>query len=111
VKSGLQRVAADTGIPVSTYSWRQKVTTVLRRARVPERSDADLLGHRRPHLRTTASYGDWDPDYQREAAAALDAWFWHIRRMGRKLAASQAANSRGYSRPGHGPTPSSQVTI
>jgi integrase len=95
VKSALQRVVAETGIPVSTYSWRQKVTTVLRRARVPEDQIADLLGHRRPHLRTTAGYGDWDPDYQREAAAALDAWFWHIRRMARELAASQAANSRG----------------
>ena len=27
VKSALQRVAADTGIPVSTYSWRRKMIT------------------------------------------------------------------------------------
>jgi integrase len=45
VKSGIQRVAADTGIPISTYSWRQKVTTVLRRARVPEDQVSEFLGH------------------------------------------------------------------
>jgi hypothetical protein len=53
----------------------QKAVTVLRRARVPEDQVSELLGHKRPNLRTTAGYGDWDPDYQREAAAALDAWF------------------------------------
>lgn len=99
VKSALQRVAAETGIPVSTYSWRQKVTTILRRARVPEDQISEFLGHRRPHLRTTAGYGDWDPDYQREAAFALDAWFWRIRRMARKLAAARAANSRDIPEP------------
>ena len=95
VKSARQRVTTEAGIPVSTYSWRQKVTTVLRRARVPEDQIADMLGHRRPHLRTTAGYGDWDPNYQREAASALDAWFWRIRRMARKLATEETANSRG----------------
>ena len=94
VKSALQRVAAETGIPVSTYSWRQKVTTILRKARVPEDQVSELLGHKRPNLRTTAGYGDWDPDYQREAAAALDAWFWRIRKLARKLAADREINSR-----------------
>jgi integrase len=90
VKTALQRLAADTGIPVSTYSFRQKVTTVLRRARVPEDQVSMVLGHRRSNLRTTAGYGEWDPDYQREAAEALDAWFWQIRRLAQKL----EANSR-----------------
>jgi integrase len=81
VKSGVQRVAADTCIPISTYSWRQKVTTVLRRARVPEDQVSAFLGHKRPSLRTTAGYGDWDPDYQLEAAAALDNWFWRVRKL------------------------------
>jgi len=85
IKSAHQRLACDTGVPVSTYSWRQKVTTVLRRARVPEDQVSELLGHRRPNLRTTAGYGDWDPDYQREAAAALDAWFWRIRRLAKAM--------------------------
>ena len=94
VKSAVQRLAADTGIPISTYSWRQKVTTVLRRARVPEDQISELLGHKRPGLRTTAGYGDWDPDYQREAAAALDNWFWHIRKSAKVKAANQT-NSQG----------------
>jgi len=94
VKSAIQRLSAETGIPISTYSCRQKVTTVLRRGRVPEDQVSELLGHQRPHLRTTAGYGDWDPDYQREAAAALDAWFWRIRRMAKALAAKETGNSQ-----------------
>jgi integrase len=81
VKSAVQRVALDTGIPVTTYSARQKVTTILRRARVPEDQVSELLGHKRPSVRSSAGYGHWDPDYQLEAAAALDAWFWRIRRI------------------------------
>lgn len=96
VKSAVQRVAAETGIRVSTYSLRQKVTTVLRRARVPEDQVSELLGHKRPSLRTTAGYGDWDPDYQREAAAALDAWFWRIRKLAKAIKQAEAiANSQG----------------
>ena len=79
-----------TGIPITTYSARQrKVTTVLRRAGVPEDQVSELLGHKRPDLRTTAGYGDWDPEYQREAAAALDKWFWRIRKLAK---AKQRAN-------------------
>ncbi len=96
VKSAVQRVATETGIQVSTYSLRQKVTTVLRRARVPEDQVSEMLGHKRPSLRTTAGYGDWDPDYQREAAAALDDWFWRVRKLAKAAAAKlPAANSQG----------------
>lgn len=96
VKSALQRLAADTGIPVSTYSFRQKVATVLRRAknpRVPEDQISELLGHKRPNLRVTAGYGEWDPDYQREAALALDRWFLKIRKMAKTKLAKQAAEA------------------
>jgi hypothetical protein len=93
VKSAVQRLAAESGVPIFTYSWRQKVTTVLRRARVPEDQVSELLGHKRPSLRTTAGYGDWDPDYQREAAAALDSWFWRVRQLA-KILAITATNSQ-----------------
>lgn len=99
VKSGVQRVAADTGIPITTYSWRQKVTTVLRRARVPEDQVSELLGHKRPNLRTTAGYGDWDPDYQQEAAAALDSWFWRVRKLAKTIMAEATLNSQGTPKP------------
>jgi integrase len=101
-KSGVQRLAAETGIPISTYSWRQKVTTILRRVRVPEDQVSELLGHKRPNLRTTAGYGDWDPDYQREAAAALDSWFWRILKLAKAVAAEARSNSKVLSsqRPG-----------
>ena len=94
VKSALQRIAADTGIPISTYSFRQKVTTILRKAGVPEDQVSAMLGHKRPNLRTTAGYGEYAPDYQKDAAAALDAWFWRIVELARNLAAKRAANSR-----------------
>jgi integrase len=97
VKSAVQRLAAETDIPISTYSWRQKVTTVLRRARVPEDQVSELLGHKRPNLRTTAGYGDWDPDYQQEAAAALDKWFWRVRKLSKAITID-IANSHGTSR-------------
>ena len=94
MKSGLQRLSADTAIPVSTYSFRQKVTTVLRRSRnprVPEDQISELLGHRRPNLRVTAGYGEWDPDYQCEAALALDRWFLTVRKLAKaKLAEMNA---------------------
>jgi integrase len=91
VKSALQRLVAETGIPVSTYSVRHKVTTVLRRAKVPEDQISVLLGHRRPNLRTTAGYGEWDPGYLQEAAEALDRWFMKIRKLAR---AKSAGNSQ-----------------
>jgi integrase len=93
-KSALQRVAADTGIPVSTYSWRHKVTTVLRKSKVPEDQVAVFLGHKRPDLRTTGRYGEFDPDYLKEAAGALETWFWRIVKLARQLAQEKAANTR-----------------
>lgn len=89
IKTALQRLASTTGIPVSTYSFRHKATTVLRRARVSEDQIALMLGHQRTNVRTTAAYGDWSPDYLNEASQALARWFWAIRR-----AAKKAANSR-----------------
>jgi len=76
VKSGLERAVSKAKIArISTYSFRHKVTTILRLARVPEDEIALQLGHRRSNVRTTAGYGEWDPSYLSNAAAAIDAWF------------------------------------
>jgi hypothetical protein len=58
-------------------------------------SDADIhdkenqiaiqLGHRRPNLRVTSGYGEWDPEYLREAAKVLDVWFIKVWRRAQKL--------------------------
>ena len=85
VKSALERIARETGIMASTYSLRHKVTTVLRKAAVPEDQISAILGHRRPSLRTTAGYGEYAPDYQKEGAAAIEAWFWSVVALTRKL--------------------------
>ena len=57
------------------YSIRHKMTSVLRRSRVSEDQIAVQLGHRRPNLRTTGGYGEFDPDYLSDAAAAIEAFF------------------------------------
>ena len=77
VQTALDRIRAETGIRISAYSCRHKVTTILRRAKrkgVTEDDIAAQLGHKRPNLRVTGGYGEYDPDYLEEASAALDAW-------------------------------------
>jgi integrase len=82
VKSSLKRAAARAGIaPITTYSFRHKVATILRQARVTEDEIALWMGHRRPHLRMTFEYGEWDPGYLANALAALDAWFRRVDAM------------------------------
>jgi integrase len=93
-KTAIQRLAAKTGIPISLYSFRHKATSVMRKGRVPEDQVSQALGHKRVNLRTTAGYGEYAPDYQEEAAAAFDDWFWRIVALARKLAAERTANSR-----------------
>lgn len=83
VKTALQalRVRKGVNLPrLSTYSFRHKVTSVLRAAGVPEDQVSIMLGHRRANLRTTAGYGEWAPGYLAEAAAAIDAWFARVQK-------------------------------
>jgi integrase len=90
VKSGLERAIERAGIPkISTYSFRHKVTTILRLARVPEDEIARQLGHRRSDLRTTAGYGEWDPGYLANAATAIDAWFVRVQKLATRPLFSQ----------------------
>ena len=60
---------------LSAYSFRHKVATVLRKAKLSEDESGLQLGHRREAARTTAGYGEWDPDYLNGVASALDTWF------------------------------------
>ena len=83
VKTALERVRSDNGVNIprlSMYSFRHKAVTVLRLARVPEDQIALQTGHRRRDLRMTTGYGEFDPDYLRDAARAFDCWFLRIRR-------------------------------
>ena len=82
VQTALERVRTEPEVnlpKLSTYSFRHKVTTILRRSKhthgVTEDDISAQLGHRRPHLRMTGEYGEWDPEYLKNAAAAIDAWF------------------------------------
>jgi integrase len=60
---------------LSAYSFRHKIATVLRKARLSEDEIGVQLGHRREAARTTAGYGEWDSRYLKGVAGALDAWF------------------------------------
>lgn len=65
----------EVKLPVMVaYSLRHKIASVLRRSRVSEDQIAQQLGHVRPHLRTTGGYGEFGPDYLKEAADAIDAY-------------------------------------
>jgi integrase len=63
---------------LSAYSFRHKVTTVLRKAKLSEDEIGIQLGHRRERTRMTAGYGEWSPDYLKAVAAALDAWLMRL---------------------------------
>ncbi len=75
--ASLKRAVKRAGLPhIKICSFRCWVTTILRLARVSEDEIAVWTGHKRPHLRTTGEYGEWNPDYLSNAAAAMiDAWF------------------------------------
>lgn len=66
-------------VAISAYSFRHIVSTVLRRSnRIHAVTDDDVslqLGHKRPQVRTTAGYGEWEPDYLLNASKATDTWF------------------------------------
>lgn len=84
VDTALRRVCAELGGEfrrIGVYSFRHKENTVMRLARVPGEQRSLQMGHRRPDLRINDQYGDWDPDYLREACAALEAHFRRIQRL------------------------------
>jgi integrase len=69
--SGRVRVRKTIGLPrLSAYSYRHKVATVMRKARLPREEQDMQLGHARP-----TGYGEWEPDYLQGVADALDAWW------------------------------------
>lgn len=77
VRSALKRLIGKSGVNVAAYSFRHKVATILRQAKrqgVTEDDIATQLGHRRPNLKVTSGYGEYDPDYLDTAASALSAW-------------------------------------
>jgi integrase len=82
VDSALERVCrrGSIGLPqISVYSIRHKVTTVLRAAGVPREQIDRQLGHKGPGAATTDEYGEFSPDFQKQAADALDAWIRRLR--------------------------------
>jgi len=82
VKSAIQNLRDSLSLPkLTTYSFRHKAGTIIRKARVSEDELAFQMGHKRKDLRTTAGYGEFSPDYLAHASRALDAWFLRIRRL------------------------------
>lgn len=82
VQTAIDRIRDAAGMPrLTAYSVRHKVVTVLRAAGVPADQIALQVGHRRPDTRITGSYGEWSPDYLREAADALDAWLRKVQKL------------------------------
>jgi integrase len=92
IRQALDRACAleTVNLPrLNLYSFRHKVATVLRAAKVPVEQIEYQLGHRSPHSRTTAGYGEWSPDYLSAATDALEAWIRRIQRLAAKPSKSQ----------------------
>lgn len=86
VRQALERVCAQKTVNLprlTLYSFRHKVTTVLRAAKVPVEQIAYQLGHRGPESRITAGYGEYDPDYLADACKALDTWIRRVQKAGK----------------------------
>jgi integrase len=82
VDSALERACKPIGLGrISVYSIRHKVTTVLRAAGVPREQIDRQLGHVGPGSRVTEDYGEFSPAFQKDAAAAIDAWIRRLRAM------------------------------
>jgi hypothetical protein len=63
---------------MALYSLRHRGTTVLRAAKVPKEQIDFQLGHVQQGARTTQDYGQYEPGYLTDAAAALDAWITRV---------------------------------
>ncbi len=75
VQTALDRAREAAGAPrLTAYSLRHKAITVLRAAGVPADQIALQVGHRRPDTRITGAYGEYAPDFLKDAARALDSW-------------------------------------
>lgn len=74
------RAAAGLGPDVNLYSIRHTMARELRKRRVPAEQIELMLGHRRPDV-TTQIYAPYEPDYCRDAAAAIDAYFRDLRKL------------------------------
>jgi hypothetical protein len=72
---------------MALYSMRHRGTTVLRGAKVPKEQIDYQLGHVQQGARTTQDYGQYEPDYLSDAAAALDVWIGRVLKLSRKPAA------------------------
>ncbi len=82
VKSGLRNAVRRAGLParVNGYSLRHSVGRFLRRYGVDSEQIAVWLGHAKPpeNFETTLIYSPYDPDYLRDAKAAVEALFAEI---------------------------------
>jgi hypothetical protein len=80
----LRRACAEdkANIPrLALYSIRHRGTTVLRNAKVPKEQIDYQLGHVQGGARSTQDYGQYEPEYLSEAAAALEAWIKRVMKL------------------------------
>jgi hypothetical protein len=88
------RVLDEVNLPLfSSYSIRHRATSVLRAAKVPGEQRSYQLGHKKVvpqgEARTTRGYGDFEPDYLLESAAALDAWIKRVLKLAEAIPAAK----------------------
>lgn len=92
IRQALHRACTreSVNIPKLTpYSFRHKVATVLRLAKVPSEQISYQLGHRGANSRITAGYGEYDPDYLAEACTAINQWINKVQTLACEQSLSQ----------------------
>jgi integrase len=73
------RIAAKLDDAVNPYSFRHTLARAMRRAKVPADQISVMLGHIPPQSsRTSMIYAPYEPDYARDAAAAIDSFMCRV---------------------------------
>ena len=76
------RAVGKANLPhMVAYSIRHKATTILRRYEVPSEQISMQLGHKRPDLRTTNLYGEFEPTYLKQSSDSLDHYLSQLQRF------------------------------
>jgi len=95
LRSTFRRVAKDAGVPeLTTYSFRHKIATVMRNARVPFNVAEYQLGHLRPGGTINSRYGSFELSYLDPAKTAIEEW-WKSLRIDLEPEAFLARDSHG----------------
>lgn len=98
IRDGFALLKERAGIDdpeVVPSSIRHTMATWMVKSRVYEWDREIMLGHREPGSKTTANYVHLDPDFLKDATAAIDAYFEQLQPMVKRPLRTSSAPLRG----------------